>query len=112
MEVPRVGPLPHAEQKCLHRLRNGYQASARGEGQGLAVAHCSHAVLHNDLCRYDEAVEAATTASAYPWDLTFRNWSLAELVEARVRSGQPEAAMEALKRLAQTTRPCGTDWAL
>jgi len=29
-----------------------------------------------------------------------------------VRSGKTDAAMEALDRLAQTTRPCGTDWAL
>ena len=88
------------------------EASARGEGQSLAVAHCSNAVLHNGLGRYDEALEAATTASAYASDLTFRNWSLAELVEAGVRSGETEAAMQALERLAQTTRPCGTDWAL
>jgi DNA-binding CsgD family transcriptional regulator len=88
------------------------EVSARGEGQGLAVAHCSAAVLHNGLGRYDEAVEAARKASAYPWDLTFRNWSLAELVEAGVRSGQTETAVEALERLAQTTRPCGTNWAL
>ena len=88
------------------------EVSARGEGQGLAVAHCSHAVLCNGLGQYDEALEAARTASAFPQDLTFRNWSLAELVEAGVRSGQIEAATEALERLAQTTRPCGTDWAL
>jgi DNA-binding CsgD family transcriptional regulator len=88
------------------------EVSARGEGQGLAVAHCSHAVLCNGLGRYDEALEAATAASAYPWDLTFRNWGLSELVEAGVRSGKTDAAREALERLAQTTRPCGTDWAL
>jgi DNA-binding CsgD family transcriptional regulator len=87
-------------------------ASARGEGQGLAVAHCSNAVLLNGFGRYDEALDAARKGSAYPPDLTFRNWSLAELVEAGVRSGETEAAMEALDRLTQTTRPCGTDWAL
>jgi ATP/maltotriose-dependent transcriptional regulator MalT len=88
------------------------EASARGEGQSLAVAHCSNAVLHNGLGRFAEAVVAATAASAFPWDLTFRNWSLAELVEAAARSGQPEVAMEALEQLQRTTRPCGTEWAL
>jgi ATP/maltotriose-dependent transcriptional regulator MalT len=88
------------------------EASARGEGQSLAVAHCSNAVLHNGLGRFTEAVGAATAASAYPWDLTFRNWSLAELVEAAARSNQPDVAMDALDRLQRTTRPCGTDWAL
>jgi DNA-binding CsgD family transcriptional regulator len=87
-------------------------AIARGEGQGLAVAHCSHAVLLNGLGRYDEALEAARMGSAYLPDLTFRNWSLAELVEAGVRSGETEAATTAVELLAQTTRPCGTDWAL
>jgi DNA-binding CsgD family transcriptional regulator len=88
------------------------EASARGEGQSLAVAHCSNAVLHNGLGRFAEALEAATAASAYPWDLTFRNWSLAELVEAAARSGRPEVAMDALAQLQRTTQPCGTDWAL
>jgi DNA-binding CsgD family transcriptional regulator len=87
-------------------------SSARGEGQGLAVAYCSEAVLLNGLGRYSEALEAAKNGSAYLPDLSFRNWSLVELVEAGVRSGEPEAAAEALERLGQTTRPCGTDWAL
>jgi len=87
-------------------------ASARGEGQALAVAHCADAVLLNGFARYDEALEAARKGSAYLPDHTFRNWSLAELVEAAVRSGETEAATEAFERLAQTTGPCGTDWAL
>jgi DNA-binding CsgD family transcriptional regulator len=87
-------------------------ASARGEGQGLAVAHCSAAVLLNGLGRYAEALAAAGKGSSYLPDLTFRNWSLAELVEAGVRCGETEAASEALERLVQTTRPCGTEWAL
>jgi DNA-binding CsgD family transcriptional regulator/tetratricopeptide (TPR) repeat protein len=87
------------------------EASLRGEGQGLSLAHCSHAVMLNGSGRYDEALEAAREGSAYLFDLTFRNWSLAELVEAGVRSGKTEAATEALERLAKTTRPCGTDWA-
>jgi DNA-binding CsgD family transcriptional regulator len=87
------------------------EASLRGEGQGLSLAHCAQAVMLNGAGRYEEALEAAGKGSSYPHDLTFRNWSLAELVEAGVRSGQLEAAEQALEVLAQTTRPCGTDWA-
>jgi DNA-binding CsgD family transcriptional regulator len=38
-------------------------------------------------------------------------WSLAELVEAAVRGGQPARASDALQRLSETTRASGTDWA-
>ena len=40
------------------------------------------------------------------------NWSLSELVEAGVRSGQAERALAALDRLSDRTRTSGTDWAL
>ena len=39
-------------------------------------------------------------------------WTLTELIEAAVRSGQPQLAGGALERLAETTRAAGTDWAL
>jgi DNA-binding CsgD family transcriptional regulator len=78
----------------------------------LAVAHCADAVLLNGFGRYEEALQAARRGSAYLPDHTFRNWSLAELVEASVRSGESEAATEAFEHLAQTTGPSGTDWAL
>ena len=39
-------------------------------------------------------------------------WALPELVEAAARSGSAGLARDALERLAGTTRPCGTDWAL
>jgi hypothetical protein len=39
-------------------------------------------------------------------------WALPELVEAAVRVGDAELAREALERLAETTQPAGTDFAL
>ena len=39
-------------------------------------------------------------------------WTLSELIEAAVRSGQPQLASGALERIVETTRPAGTDWAL
>ena len=39
-------------------------------------------------------------------------WALPELVEAAARAGDTELAGDALERLAETTQPCGTDFAL
>jgi hypothetical protein len=39
-------------------------------------------------------------------------WALPELVEAAARAGDAELARDALNRLAATTQPSGTDWAL
>ena len=48
----------------------------------------------------------ATTSCCSP------TWALVELIEAAVRSGEPELAADALRRLSETTRASGTDWAL
>jgi DNA-binding CsgD family transcriptional regulator len=69
-------------------------------------------VLLNGLGRYQDALAAATLATEYPGDLAFRNWSFAELVEAAARAGEPAAAADALERLATSTGPSATDWAL
>jgi DNA-binding CsgD family transcriptional regulator len=39
-------------------------------------------------------------------------WALPELVEAATRTGDAELARDALERLAETTQPAGTDFAL
>jgi hypothetical protein len=88
------------------------EVRSRGEGQGLAVAYQASAVLLNGLGRYHDAVKAARLGSSYPGDLAFRNWSLAELVEAATRTGDHATAADALGQLAKTTGPSGTDWAL
>jgi DNA-binding CsgD family transcriptional regulator len=85
--------------------------NSRGEGQGLAVAHYSRAVLLNGLGRYEDALRAARLGSSYRGDLAFRNWTLAELIEAATRTGDLATAAEALKDLTMTTGPSGTDWA-
>jgi DNA-binding NarL/FixJ family response regulator len=87
------------------------EVTSRGEGQGLALAYYSRAVLLNGLGRYEDALRAARLGSSYPGDLAFRNWSLAELIEAATRTGDVAAAAEALKDLTMTTGPSGTDWA-
>jgi DNA-binding CsgD family transcriptional regulator len=84
----------------------------RGEGMGLAIIQWASAVLYNSLGRYEEALAAAEQASAYPAELLFHTWGLVELIEAAVRSGRPESAAEALRRLSDKTHASGTDWAL
>ncbi len=80
--------------------------------QGFPHAHLAAAVLCNGLARYEEAASAArqaAEASFEPWAYV---WALPELVEAATRTGDTELAGDALKRLAETAEPCGTDWAL
>jgi len=85
---------------------------SRGEGEALTFVHWARAVLCNGLGRYQQALAAAQQATGDAPALWFGNWSLAELIEAAVRSGVPERAAGALQRLSEIARACGTDWAL
>ena len=87
-------------------------AVARGDGPWVALLHWSTAVLCNGLGRYHEALAAAQLGAVYPHDLQVSSWALAELVEAAARCGRPDAAADALERLAEMARACGTDWVL
>jgi DNA-binding CsgD family transcriptional regulator len=109
---------PHA----LLRLRalQGREAEAsavieRAAAEGPSAAICAHwaaAVLYNGLARYEEAAASArqATTNTIDWFMPVR--ALAELVEAAARAGDPGLARDALERLAETTQPAGTDWAL
>jgi DNA-binding CsgD family transcriptional regulator len=85
---------------------------ACGEGQWLTAAAWATAVASNGRGRYDEALAAAEQGSEPPAELGLATWSLAELIEAAARTGSPGRASAALRRLAETTRASGTDWAL
>jgi DNA-binding CsgD family transcriptional regulator len=87
-------------------------AARRGEGIGLSVLDWAQAVLFNSLGRYEEACAAALRATAYPHNLSSSNWGMAELIEAAVRAGTPELAVDARASLAEVARVSGTDWAL
>ena len=69
-------------------------------------------MLYNGLGRYDEALAAAEQGSEYPDELGLATWSMVELIEAAARTGQPERATGALRRLVESTSAAGTDWAL
>jgi DNA-binding CsgD family transcriptional regulator/tetratricopeptide (TPR) repeat protein len=84
--------------------------TSRGEGRGVTSQY-SAALLYNGLGQYEKALTAAEQVCEYD-DIGVLGWSLAELIEAAVRSGQPARAADALERLSETTRASGTDWAL
>jgi len=87
------------------------EAAAGAEGTGNH-AHWAAAILYNGLARYQGAASAArqvTTSTLQPWTSA---WALPELVEAAARMADAELARDALARLTEATRPCGTDWAL
>jgi DNA-binding CsgD family transcriptional regulator len=84
---------------------------ARGEGLGLSDFEWASAMLYNGLGRYEDARAAAQQVLACPHD-PLLSLLLPEFIEAAARSGRPEGADDALKRLAESTRASGTDWAL
>ena len=69
-------------------------------------------VLNNGLGRYEKAASSARIAAASTYDPWVSMWALPELVEAATRSGDVALARDGLQRLAQTTQPSGTDFAL
>jgi DNA-binding CsgD family transcriptional regulator len=83
-----------------------------GEGGGLSHVRWVTAVLCNGLGRYEEALAIAQPASEDSPAQQFSIWGLVELIEAAARSGAPGQAAGALQLLSETTRACGTDWAL
>jgi DNA-binding CsgD family transcriptional regulator/tetratricopeptide (TPR) repeat protein len=101
----RESPARHLIDTTIDEVR------ARGEGRALSLAEYANALLYNGLGRYDAALAAATRACEYE-DLGFFGWALVELIEAAVRSGQPEAAAAALDKLTERTHPSGTEWGL
>jgi DNA-binding CsgD family transcriptional regulator len=86
-------------------------ATARGEGRLLSAVSYLTAVLHNGLARYEEALAAARDGCD-SGDLGFGWWSLFEMVEAAVHTGQREVAEHAARRLEQRLLPSGTDFGL
>lgn len=91
---------------------SGDDAQTRGEGCGVTGAHFANALLHNGLAQYQEALESARAATAYPVELSMANWALPELVESAARSGHEDLAADALDRLSEMAHACGTDWGL
>ena len=100
-----------AEASALIRV-TGQEVAQRGEGVGVTLTNWADAVLCNSLGRYGQALAAAERGSGHLDELGLAPWSLAELIEASARVGQPGRAAGALRILSQTTSAAGTDWAL
>jgi DNA-binding CsgD family transcriptional regulator len=83
-----------------------------GQGTTALRAYWAAAVQYNGLGRYQEAASAARRATTNALNHWIPTWVLPELVEAATRGGDAELARDALERLAKTTQPCGTDFAL
>jgi DNA-binding CsgD family transcriptional regulator len=88
------------------------QVVPQGYGLGLTATQWAAAVLYNGRARYHDALAAVEQASRPPLAMGFAHWALVEMIEAAVRTGEREAAADALDALTQTTRPSGTDWAV
>jgi DNA-binding CsgD family transcriptional regulator len=87
------------------------QAAAGGPSAAL-YAQWAAAVLYNGLARYEEAAWSARQATSNTFEYWVSVWALPELVEAAMHVGDAELARNALERLAETTQPAGTDFAL
>jgi len=86
------------------------EGTAGGQGHAVSFAQCLAAILYNGLGRYADALAAAQQASEDP--LYVSMWALPELIEAAVRSGNPQAVGDALERLAETAQVGGSDYGL
>jgi DNA-binding CsgD family transcriptional regulator len=111
--VLRLRALQGREAEATPLIEATIQLGTAG-GQGIAVmvAYWAAAVLNNGLARYEKAASAAREVTANAIDPWESMWALAELVEAAARVGDTELARDALNRLAETTQPAGTEFAL
>jgi ATP/maltotriose-dependent transcriptional regulator MalT len=108
----RLLALQGREAEASVTIASAIEQAALGVGMAASTAHWAGAVLYNGLARYEEAAASARQAATDTFAPWVSMWALPELVEAAARAGQAELACHALERLAETTRPCGTDWAL
>jgi DNA-binding CsgD family transcriptional regulator len=100
------------EAEAVGLIEAGIQnATDRGEGLGISIFEYTRALLYNGLGRYEAALAAAQRACEYE-DLGLFHWSLAELIEASVRTGRREVAEAAYRQLEERAGAVTTDWAL
>jgi DNA-binding CsgD family transcriptional regulator len=89
------------------------EVATRGEGVGLMFASWTQSLLYNSLGKNSDALAAAGKVTKHTQEFGLPTWgSLVEAVEAAARSGQPQAAAHAHRRLAIMTQASGSEWAL
>jgi DNA-binding CsgD family transcriptional regulator len=87
------------------------RAKARGEGVAAQHGLFAAAVLYNGLARYDQALASSRHATEAKLVVPSLSWTLPELVEAAVRTGNDALAAKAFERLAECTEGSASDWA-
>ena len=92
--------LSHAASEASSGVRDG----------GSALSAVAKAILYNGLGRYQEALAAAQQVAVE--DLATENWAMVERIEAAVRAGRREIAVDTYQRLQQITESDGTGWSL
>ncbi|MET7992644.1 AAA family ATPase [Amycolatopsis sp. NPDC005232] len=107
--------FPHAA--CVlaawrgHELPTFAESCFENGGMARTTARYATAVLRNGLTAYAEAADA--TRDVLDRDgIELQGWSLVELVEGAVRSGDLTAAAAAADRLSERACLSGTEWAL
>jgi DNA-binding CsgD family transcriptional regulator len=86
-------------------------SAERGVGLGVQYASWTRAIMCNGLGRYADARVAAELA-AYEMEIpNMTGWALPELIEAAVRSHEPDIARAALEHLTKHTL-ADSDWAM
>jgi DNA-binding CsgD family transcriptional regulator len=108
----RLRALQGREAEASAAIASAIEQAAAGGQVFATYAHWAAAVLYNSLARYEEAASAARQATSNTFEYWVSVWALPELVEAAARVGDTGLAREALERLAETTQPSGTDFAL
>jgi DNA-binding CsgD family transcriptional regulator len=102
------GDEPHASDQLAIATAD---AIRRGEGRAVSQGAFFVATVCNGNARYEEALAAAQRACEHD-DLGVFGFALVELIEAAVRCGSHDVAVEALRELETRTVGAGTDWAL
>src|SRR4051794_34635386 len=103
------GRESEASQLIAATIREG---TAGGQGTAVQYAHWARAVVMNGLGRYEDALAAAIEASDDTPELFVSMWSLSELIEAAVRTGDTDLARRGLVRLGEYTHASDAEWAL
>jgi DNA-binding CsgD family transcriptional regulator len=85
-------------------------AAARGQAAELGFAQYALAVLENGLGHYDLALTAARAACEERASYVTA-FALPELIEAAVRSREPDLARSALRQFEEAASASGTEWA-
>ena len=76
----------------------------------MTATEWASGVLYNGLGRYDAALAVLGETERHHERGPAAIWPLTDLIEAAVRSGQPQLAETALEGIVEATRPSGTDW--